>query len=207
MFRLINSFPIAAAMLLMMAGFALAQPISIRNVNWSMSETEQVAALEREGLICLREPGWDSWWVPPTELDTELKRPNIQCFAQGVEGANIAALKRLYTEWEGTCRDAGTGAPACYDHEFKRLRDRLRMVEIRSDGVIVFECAFLRSCEYSAQDVISQLQRQVINAPFEKPTPDSWMVCATGSDGDKLCYHRGHTIWLVQNPDEGPMRF
>ncbi len=205
--RLLTIGQLATIFTFALAAPTFAAPISLRGVDWSMSEAEQVAALESEGLVCLREPGWDGF-TPPSSSSEDMADPLPLCFAEKGEGADVAALRQAYGDWLLTCRQVGGSSPACFQHAFKTMLDRLVMVRFQRGGRIIFDCEFLGSCGYSAEQVVQQLQRQVLNVQFRKPSEDAFIVCGTGENSDQICLHLvSSDIWLIQNPSGGTMRF
>ncbi|SEO90073.1 hypothetical protein SAMN04490248_11584 [Salinihabitans flavidus] len=199
-------FRAAAFLFAVTTSTASAESISIRGIDWSMSQSEQVAVLESAGLDCVRERGWDAF-VSPTKVSAS-NNPMPMCFADQGSGANVDALRDAFNDWHRACSTKGGRSDACFNHPFKDLRDRLRMVWFQNGGRIIFECEYIGSCAYSLEEVVRQIQRRVVNSEFRKPTEDAYVVCANGDEGDSICVHlHSQAIWLIQNPDQGSIRF
>lgn len=199
-----HHFIIGTLWLFAFMGTTCAEPITIHGINWSMSIPEQISALERNGLACVKEPGWDSLYPPQDGAMPKAKISDTLCIQSSDNKNTIASLRSLFSEWRQLCNRSENGKRTleCMRFErFKMLKDAVAMVSYRDDNTITFLCKYIGSCGIAGNTVVEQLKQTVIHKAFLPPTKDSFVSCADGYDGDSICVHYySKAIWLMKRP-------
>lgn len=205
----IRSLFATVLLLAMLSGHATAEPISIRGVNWAMSEAEQVSVLENQNLACVKDAGWQEIFGPTS--DKLGKSPDIHCIKGDARQNTISQLRTYFQENVRICDilDGGYLSANCMKYDkFRSLKKSTLAVSIRNDGTIVFDCSFVGTCGFDVETVVIELRKKVIAKDFRKPTKDAWVICANGDNGDSICVHsQQRDIWLLKTPLSERMKF
>jgi hypothetical protein len=197
----------------MLPGRAAAEPISFRGVNWAMSEADQVAALEKQDLTCIREAGWGKIGLFfPTSATLIGLRPRIICIQGTNNQGAVEQLRASFQEWTKICdvpNKEGYLSLECISFKkFNNLKDSLERVRFTDDDEIVFNCNLVSTCGFDVVLVVRQLQSKIIEKDFYVPTGKSNTACADGPDGDAICVNSyRNDIWLMKKPFGQNMKF
>jgi len=186
------------------SGPAAAEPISVKGIDWSMSTIEILAALESDGLTCLRRPTWNT--LTPNSADAG-EPTKYFCIDTDTPVETERSLDHAFESWRAECQ---LDRSSCWSggDSFKNQLERLLRVTVHDDDRVIFDCSYTNSCGFGPNDILHELQRRVHQGPWEKPTEDSFIICTTGPINEALCVHwHSKAILLFKQPITSRMDF